>query len=117
MANNTITSTPLLGVSFDMKTTDPLMAPGTTVPLNSSITGRKGHFAMYIRANGVIGNSSYCTVDLSTTACYATSVASATSTGFFRNGSTAFADQEYGWVFVTKTALPQGDVPPNNANP
>lgn len=122
MANKVYSSTPLLGVAWDTKdlsATGSTMAVGTVVSLNApSLQGLTGHFAMYVRANGAIGASAFVTIDTSTTAiALASSVTSGTSSGFARNGSVAFADGDYGWVFITKTALPQGDIPPNNPNP
>lgn len=112
MANNTWSSSGIIGIGFDLKSTTPLYTPGMIVPLNSTVTDRKGTFAMYIKANGVIGNSSYTTVDLTTSECLTTSVAGATGSGMFRNGSVAFADAEYGWVFCVYTAIPIGQTPP-----
>lgn len=119
MANNTWTSSPIIGVGFDLKETSPSHTLGTTVPLNYSQAGgvRIGHFAMYVQASGIIANSAYCTVDTSSISCLATSVAVSTSNGFFRNGSVAFAANDYGWVFCTNIAVPQGDKPPNLPNP
>lgn len=107
---STWTTTPLIGAAgLDVHTTDPLFAVGTVVQITSdNIPGRIGKFAMYIKASGVIGNSSYCTVDLSTVSCLASSVDSAgTGTVGFRNGSTAFAANEYGWVFCVQTQIPR----------
>lgn len=120
MANKFYTSSPAIGINFDEKrsTIDgPSFALGTMVPLISTVASGMGHFAMYVQASAVIGNSAYCTVDLSTSSVLATSVASGTSSGMCRNGSVAFAAMEFGWVFVLKTAFPQGDIPPNNPNP
>ena len=109
MTAGTYSSSPLIAAgSLEVKTTDPLFALGTVVPLNSdNVPSRIGKFAMYIRASAVIGNSSYATVDLTTVSCLATSVDGGAGTAYFRNGSTAFAANEYGWIFCTKTAIPQ----------
>lgn len=111
MTAGTYATTPLIAAgSLEVKTTDPLFALGTVVQINSdNIPARIGKFAMYIKASGVIGNSSYATVDLSTVSCLASSVdAGASGTAMFRNGSTAFAANEYGWIFCTRTAIPFG---------
>lgn len=103
----TYTTTPLAGCSFDMRTTDPLIAVGTVVPIISTdIPSRIGKFAMYIKASAIILNSSYATVDLTTVSCLATSVDGGAGTAYFRNGSVAFAANEYGFIFCTKTAIP-----------
>jgi hypothetical protein len=109
-ANKTFTTTPLLGVNFDEKrsTVDgPRVRVGTVVPLISDQASVLGKFAMYIQASGVIGNSLYCTIDLTTISCLGTSVDGGTGTACFRNGSVAFADSEYGWVMCVKTQIPQ----------
>lgn len=96
-------TTPLLGVNFGLKTTDPLVAVGTLVSLVSDDNVyANGKFAMYVKANGVIGNSSYCTVALTSVSNLASSVDGGAGTAFARNGSVAFADAEYGWVYVVK---------------
>jgi hypothetical protein len=109
MTAGTYSTSPIIAAgSLEVKTTDQQFALGMTVPIVSdNIPSRIGKFAMYIRASGVIGNSSYCTVDLTTVSCLATSVDGGAGTGYFRNGSTAFAANEYGWVFCVKTAIPQ----------
>ena len=103
----TRTSSPVIGIGFDLKTTDPQFTLGMVVPLSSDVPARIGKFAMYIRASAVIGNSAFATVDLTTISCLATSVDGGAGTAYFRNGSVAFAANEYGWLFCTKTAIPQ----------
>jgi len=111
MTAGTYSTDPLIAAgSLEVKTTDPLFAVGTVVKINSdNIAARIGKVAMYIKASGVIGNSLYCTVDLTTVSCLATSVDGGSGTAYFRNGSTAFAANEYGWVFCVKTGagIPQ----------
>lgn len=103
----------IIGAGFNFKGTDALLQPGTQVRLISQTEPwAAGKFAMYIKANGAIGASAYVTVDMTTLAMYGSSVASATASGFWRNGSVAFVDGEYGWVFSTGTALPRGLTPP-----
>jgi hypothetical protein len=97
-----------LGVNFDRKTTDPEHKVGTVVKLLSNFASVQGKFAMYIKANGVIGNSTYATVALTSVSCLATSVDGGAGTAYFRNGSVAFAANEYGWLMCVKTAIPQG---------
>ena len=96
-------TTPLLGCNFSLKTTDPLVEVGTVVALASDTNLYAiGKFAMYVKANGVVGNSNYCTVALTSVSCLLTSVDGGAGTAYARNGSVAFADGEYGWVYVTK---------------
>lgn len=101
----TFTTTPLAGVAFDIKTTDPLLRVGTVVALTSDNPSTLGKFAMYVKASGVIGNSNYATVALTSISCLATSVDGGAGTAYTRNGSVAFADGEYGWVIVTRTSI------------
>lgn len=109
MANTTFASTPLLGINFDEKRTTvdgPSVAVGTVVQLQSSVPARIGKFAMYIQANGAIANSSYVTVALTSISCLGSSVdAGASGTAYTRNGSVAFADSEYGWVYIVRTQV------------
>ena len=110
MANKTFTSQPLMGVNFDEKRTTvdgPRVRPGTFVQLLSDTPTLQGRWAMYIQANGAIGNSAAVTVDLSTIACYGSSIAAGASgtTGYFTNGSVAFADSEYGWVYTFRQRI------------
>ena len=97
-----------LGVAFDRKTTSPEHKVGTVIKLLSNYPSVQGKFAMYVKASGVIGNSLYATVALSSISCLATSVDGGAGTTYFRNGSVAFADGEYGWLMCVKTAIPQG---------
>lgn len=111
MTAGTYSSTPIIGAgSLEVKTTEPLFELGTVVQLNSdNIPSRIGKVAMYIRASAVIGNSAYCTVDLTTVSCLASSVDGGAGTAYFRNGSTAFAANEYGWIFCVRSGagIPQ----------
>lgn len=105
---NTYTSDNKLGVAFDRKTTAAEHKVGTVVTLLSNFPSVQGKFAMYVKASGVIGNSTYATVALTSISCLATSVDGGAGTAFFRNGSVAFAADEYGWLMCVKTAIPQG---------
>lgn len=105
---NIYTNDSKLGVAFDRKTTSPEHKVGTVVKLLSNYPTVQGKFAMYVKASGVIGNSTYATVALASISCLATSVDGGAGTAFFRNGSVAFADGEYGWLLCVKTAIPQG---------
>ena len=110
MANKTFTLQGMMGVNFDEKrsTIDgPRVRVGTFVPLLSDIPSIQGKWAMYVQASGIIGNSLYCTVDLTTISDLATSVDGGGGTAFFRNGSVAFADSEYGWVMCVNTQIPK----------
>ena len=111
MPNKTFTSQPIMGVNFDEKRTTvdgPAVRVGTFVQLLSDIPGVQGRWAMYVQASGVIGNSNYVTVDLGSITCLASSVEAGASgtTGYFRNGSVAFAASEYGWVYTNKNSIP-----------
>lgn len=108
MANSKYATTGLIGVNVDRRTTDPEFKVGTVVALNSSLPSVQGKFAMYIKASGVLGNSNYATVALTSVSCLATSVDGGAGTAYFRVGSVAFADGEYGWLLCVKTAIPQG---------
>lgn len=104
MPNTSYTTSPIAGVALDTKSTDPLVRVGTVVPVLSDVPYLQGKFAMYIKANGAIGNSSYATVALTSISCLGTSVdAGATGTAYYRNGSVAFAADEYGWVYIIRT--------------
>jgi len=99
MANTRYSVTPLLGVNITDKHTDAQFRVGTVV----TTTGNK--LAMYIKAAAVIGNSSFVTVDQSTTSFLGSSVDSAgTGTVQFRNTSVAFAANEFGWVLAVENA-------------
>lgn len=100
MADAVICRTPTIGVDFHRRTTTAEHGLGTQVVITSSVNpGYNGRLAIYVKASGVIANSSYVTVDLSTVSCLATSVdTGATGTALYRNGSVAFADLEFGWV-------------------
>ena len=91
---NTYTSDNKLGVAFDRKTTAAEHKVGTVVTLLSNFPSVQGKFAMYVKASGVIGNSTYATVALASISCLATSVDGGSGTAFFRNGSVAFAADE-----------------------
>lgn len=84
MANTNYVTSPLLGVDFDRRTTDAEFAIGSMVGCNLA------DMAIYVQAGGVIAASQ-------------TDVAVA-ATGQATDGSgtwecsTAFADNEYGWV-------------------
>jgi hypothetical protein len=108
MANNNYATSNKLGVNITRRTTDPEHKLGDVVQLVSNVPGNIGKLAMYIKASGVIGNSNYATVALSSVSCLATSVDGGAGTAFFRCGSVAFADGEYGWLLCVKTAIPQG---------
>lgn len=102
-------TTPLAGCAFDTKSTDPLVKVGTIVSLSSSDNlYALGKFAIYVKANGIIGNSSYGTVAFTSVNVLASSVDGGAGTAYLRNGSVAFADGEFGWMYVTKTAVFQG---------
>lgn len=105
MANTNFPSEGLLGAALDQKYTTALLRVGTVTKVLSDKAALQGKFAMYVKANGVIGNSSYVTVDLSTLACFASSVEGGAGTAYCRNGSVAFADGEFGWVYVMRTAI------------
>jgi hypothetical protein len=98
----------LIGAGIDRKTDSPEHKLGTVVKVVSNIPGGIGKFAMYIRAATAIANSNYATVALNTVSCLATSVDGGAGTTYFRNGSVAFAANEYGWLLCVKTAIPQG---------
>lgn len=108
MANFAYSSSNKLGVNINRRTTDPEHKVGEVVQLVSNTPSVQGKLAMYIKASGVIGNSNYATVALSSVSCLATSVDGGAGTAFFRCGSVAFADAEYGWLLCVKTAIPQG---------
>lgn len=105
MANTNFTSEGLLGANLDQKDTTAALRVGTVTKVLSDKPALQGKFAMYVKANGVIGNSNYVTVDLSSISCLASSVDGGTGTAMCRNGSVAFADGEFGWVFVMRTAI------------
>tara|TARA_R110000751_G_scaffold152353_1_gene257505 strand:+ start:5191 stop:5523 length:333 start_codon:yes stop_codon:yes gene_type:complete len=101
MANNTYSSDPLLGTAVTYKSSTPDVRVGTVVKVVSDVPALQGKFAMYVRASGEVGNSSYVTIALGSVSCLATSVnAGAAGTALCRNGSVAFDDAEYGWVYV-----------------
>jgi hypothetical protein len=108
MANNIYASTPTLGVNIYRRTTEAELKVGTVVQLNTSLPGVQGKLAMYIKASGALGANNYATVALTSVSCLATSVDGGAGTAFFRVGSVAFADGEYGWLLCVKTAIPQG---------
>lgn len=96
-------TTPLMGINFSVKSTDPYVKVGTVIALGSDDNlYALGKFAMYVKASGIIGNSSYATVALTSISCLASSVDGGAGTAYYRNGSVAFADGDYGWLFVTK---------------
>lgn len=106
--DTTFTSSPLLGVAFDTKTSStdgPLLRVGTVVPILSDKPNFQAKFAIYIKASGIIGNSLYATIDLTTISCLATSVDGGAGTAYCRNGSVAFADGDYGWLAIMRTQV------------
>jgi hypothetical protein len=101
MANNTFSSDPVAGAGITTKNETEFVKLGTVVKVVSDIALVQGKFAMYVQASGIIGNSSYCTIALTSLNCLATSVASdGAGTAYCRNGSVAFADGEFGWVYI-----------------
>jgi hypothetical protein len=106
MSNTNYSTSNKIGVNITRRTTDPEHKLGDVVQLVSTIAGNVGKLAMYVKATGIIGNSNYATVSMGSVA--ASSVDGGAGTAFFRNGSVAFADGEYGWLLCVKTAIPQG---------
>lgn len=84
-------TTPLLGISPNIKDTSPRVAPGVQV------LGVNGKLLMYVQAPAAIGANGSCTIDTTTISFAASSVAGGTIT--WTNGSVAFVAAEYGWVF------------------
>lgn len=91
MANSRYASTPILGIDFDARDTTPQYAIGTMVLLSGGGGPEK---ACYVQASGTIAASQ---TDISVDAA-----GQATDgLGTWENTATAFADNEYGWVWVT----------------
>ena len=91
MANDRYASTPVCGVDFDARDATPVFAIGTMIQLAGGGGPEK---ACYVQANGTIAASqSDITVDASGQA--------SDGLGTWENSATAFADNEYGWVWVT----------------
>ena len=84
MANTNFVVTPLFGVDFAARTTEPTFAVGTTGLANLS------DMCLYVQASGAIA------ADLSVIAVDADGQAT-DSLGSWENG-VAFVDNEYGWV-------------------
>ena len=78
-------TTPIIGATFDKRTTDAEFALGTTVRGNGNTAW------VYVQANGAVATGT-CTVDAS----FQLTDAAGTYTA-----DTAFADNEYGWVRAT----------------
>lgn len=112
MPNANYTSSPLLGINLDSKQTTidgPLVRVGTIVPVLSDQPGNIAKFAIYVQASTAIGSLNYATVDLTTVATYASSVAAGVAgSAYVRNGSVAFNASEYGWLYIQRTAIFQG---------
>lgn len=77
--------TPIIGANFDRRTTEQEFA------LMTKVTGSDGFDYYYCQANGAIA-ASQADVSLATTG-------QATDGGGSLANTTAFADNEYGWVY------------------
>lgn len=108
MANFAYSSSNKIGVNINRRTTEAEHKVGEMVMLVSNTPSVQGKLAMYVKATGIIGNSNYATVAMNTISCLASSVDGGAGTAYFRCGSVAFADAEYGWLLCVKTAIPQG---------
>lgn len=91
MANSRYAATPVHGIDFDARDTDPVFAIGTMVQLAGGGGPEK---ACYVQASGAIAASQ---TDISVDA----SGQATDGLGTWENSSVAFADNEYGWVWVT----------------
>lgn len=91
MANTNYAVTPIAGFDVDVRDTTPVHPIGATIWLNN------GDQAMYVQANGSIAASQ---TDIAVTAAGQAS----DGLGSWENSATAFADNEYGWVWFNRAA-------------
>ncbi len=91
MANTRYAVSPLLGLDFDARDTNPVYPIGTQVRLGGTADQE---LAVYVQANGAIAASQ---TDIAVTSAGQAS----DGLGSYENSAVAFADNEYGWVWVT----------------
>ena len=90
MANTRYASTPICGFDVDARDTTPVFTIGTMIWLAG---GQGPEKACYVQANGAIAASQ-------TDILVSTAGQASDGTGTWENSATAFADNEYGWVWV-----------------
>ncbi len=91
MPNSRYASTPVCGVDFDARDTTPVHPIGTMVFLAGGGGPEK---ACYVQASGAIAASQ-------TDITVSTAGQASDGLGTWENSATAFADNEYGWVWVS----------------
>lgn len=91
MPNTRYAVNPILGIDFDKRDTTPEFAIGTQIRL---VGTADQELAVYVQANGAIAASQ---TDIAVTAAGQAS----DGLGSYENSAVAFADNEYGWVWIS----------------